>query len=70
MTNTKIWVSELSTEGLRLLKNHVSKKLKALDLSIEDYNEFMNDLENEKLDNLEELVSYNLRLKYSQMEGN
>lgn len=64
----KYWVSDLSDNALRLLKNHVSKKLKQLDLSNEEYKEYMNDLENEKLGNLEELVSYELRLKYSKMD--
>lgn len=63
----KYWVSDLSENAKRLLNNHVSKKLKELDLTKEEYNEYMNDLENEKLDNLEELVSYELRLKYSEM---
>lgn len=64
----KYWVSDLSEKALQLLKDHVSKKLNELDLSQVEYNEYMNDLENEKLDNLEELVSYDLRLKYSQMD--
>lgn len=64
----KYWVSDLSEKALQLLKNHVSKQLKQLDLTNEEYVEYMNDLENEKLDNLEELVSYDLRLKYSQMD--
>lgn len=64
----KYWVSDLSEKALQLLKNHVTKQLKQLDLTNEEYVEYMNDLENEKLDNLEELVSYDLRLKYSQMD--
>lgn len=64
----KYWVSDLSEKALQLLKNHVAKQLKQLDLTNEEYVEYMNDLENEKLDNLEELVSYDLRLKYSQMD--
>lgn len=64
----KYWVSDLSEKALQLLKNHVAKQLKQLDLTDEEYVEYMNDLENEKLDNLEELVSYDLRLKYSQMD--
>lgn len=64
----KYWVSDLSEKALQLLKNHVAKQLKQLDLTELEYVEYMNDLENEKLDNLEELVSYDLRLKYSQMD--
>lgn len=64
----KYWVSDLSEKALQLLKNHVAKQLKELDLTELEYVEYMNDLENEKLDNLEELVSYELRLKYSQMD--
>lgn len=64
----KYWVSDLSESAFQLLRNHVSNKLNELDLTEEEYNDYMNDLENEKLDNLEELVSYDLRLKYSQMD--
>ena len=64
----KYWVSDLSEKALQLLKDHVSKKLKQLDLTESEYVDFMNDIENEKLDNLEELVSYDLRLKYSKMD--
>lgn len=64
----KYWVSDLSENAFQLLRNHVSNKLNELDLTEEEYNDYMNDLENEKMDNLEELVSYDLRLKYSQMD--
>lgn len=64
----KYWVSDLSEKALQLLKGYVAKQLKQLDLTESEYVEFMNDIENEKLDNLEELVSYDLRLKYSKMD--
>lgn len=64
----KYWVSDLSEKALQLLKDHVAKQLKELDLTESEYVEYMNDIENEKLDNLEELVSYDLRLKYSQLD--
>lgn len=63
----KYWVSELSPQAIELLKKHVGEKLQQLDLSKEEYEAYMSDLDNEKLGNLDEHLSYEFRLELSQM---
>ena len=63
----KYWVSELSPQAIELLKKNVGEKLNQLDLSKEEYEAYMSDLENEKLGNLDQHLSYELRLELSQM---
>lgn len=64
----KLWVTELSTKAQELLINHCDRKLKEQGYSLEERKEYTNDILNEKLSNLEELVSPTLRKKYEGME--
>lgn len=55
--NTLTWVTELSTKGLEVLKAEYKAMLVATNMyDIEEIEEFMEDLMNEKLGNLEDAV--------------
>lgn len=69
MTNKmKYWVYELSPKAKKIAREYVSNKISELDLSKEEYNQYMSDFEDEKLGNLDEHLSYDLRLTLSQMD--
>lgn len=69
MTNNKIkyWVTDLSDKAQDLLVKHCSRQLKAMGYCKHEINRYVEDLPNEKLGNLNELVSNNLMIKYSNM---
>ena len=66
--NIKYWVSELSEVAQTILFDHCSNKLREYGYSDNTINEYMADLENEKLVNLDELVSYDMMKNLSVME--
>ena len=66
--NIKYWVSELSDVAQTILFNHCHDKLKEYGYSNNTIDEYMADLENEKLVNLDELVSYDMMKNLSLME--
>ena len=63
----KYWVSELSDHAQTLLVKHCKKQLKQMGYCDYEIERYVEDVVNEKLMNLEELVSRKLMLKYSAM---
>ena len=66
--NIKYWVTELSETAQTILFNYCHDKLKEYGYSNNTIDEYMADLENEKLVNLDELVSYDMMKNLSLME--
>lgn len=65
--NIKYWVTELSDKAQELLIKHCTRQLKAMGYCKYEINRHIEDIANEKLMNLEELVSQKLMIKYSSM---
>ena len=65
--NIKYWVTELSDHAQKLLVAHCKRQLKKMGYCDYEIDMHIQDIENEKLLNLEELVSRKLMIKYSSM---
>ncbi|MCM3387301.1 hypothetical protein M3649_04030 [Ureibacillus chungkukjangi] len=68
MSKIKYWVSELSKEAQQILYTHCFKQLEEQGYHKADINNYLNDLQFEKLINLDELVSHDMMIQLSEME--
>ena len=67
MSKIKYWVSQLSDQAIKDLKKECFDILMSYGHDEDHIHEFINDIENEKLMNLEELISRERMLELSEM---
>lgn len=68
MSKIKYWVSELSDQAIKELKNECFEILMSYGHDEDHIHDFIDDIENEKLMNLEELISRERMKELSGME--
>lgn len=70
MSKIKYWVNDLSKEAQQILYTHCFKQLEEQGYSKADINKYLDDLQYEKLVNLDELVRHEMMVTLSEMSVN